>query len=247
MAATSVLMPPVATWHWLRGWIRLPRLLADTSLAPRPESRIAPAHLAAEPARPAPRRPSAPSAADPSPLPASGRPAAVLFDRDGTLVADVPYNGDPGRVVVMPGAREAVERLRGAGVPTAVVSNQSGVARGLLRAEQVEAVNRRVEELLGPLGPWMVCLHGPGDGCRCRKPGPGLIEAAAGALGVDARDCVVIGDIGADVEAARAAGARAVLVPTAVTREEEVAAAPEVACDLAAAVELLLGPAEDRR
>jgi histidinol-phosphate phosphatase family protein len=247
MAATSVLMPPVATWHWLRGWIRLPRLLADTSLAPRPESRIAPAHLAAEPARPAPRRPSAPSAADPSPLPASGRPAAVLFDRDGTLVADVPYNGDPGRVVVMPGAWEAVERLRGAGVPTAVVSNQSGVGRGLLRVEQMEAVNRRVEELLGPLGPWMVCVHGPGDGCRCRKPGPGLIEAAAGALGVDARDCVVIGDIGADVEAARAAGARAVLVPTAVTREEEVAAAPEVASDLVAAVELLLGPAEGRR
>jgi histidinol-phosphate phosphatase family protein len=213
MGATSVLMPPVATWHWLRGWVRLPRLLADRSRAPRP----------------------------------SAPPAAVLFDRDGTLVADVPYNGDPGRVVVMPGAREAVERLRGAGVPTAVVSNQSGVGRGLLRVEQVEAVNRRVEELLGPLGPWMVCLHGPGDGCRCRKPGPGLIEAAAGALGVDARDCVVIGDIGADVEAARAVGARAVLVPTAVTREEEVAAAPEVASDLVTAVELLLGPAEGRR
>jgi len=150
------------------------------------------------------------------------------------------------RVVVMPGAREAVARLRGAGVAMAVVSNQSGVGRGVLRVEQVEAVNRRVEELLGPMGPWMVCLHGPGDGCRCRKPGPGLIEAAAGELGVDARDCVVIGDIGADVEAARAAGARAVLVPTAVTRQEEVAAAPEVAPDLVAAVELLLGPPRGR-
>ena len=116
----------------------------------------------------------------------SSPPKAVLFDRDGTLVADVPYNGDPGRVVVMPGAREAVERLRAAGVATAVVSNQSGVGRGYLRVEQVEAVNRRVEELLGPLGPWLVCPHGPGEGCRCRKPAPGLIEAAAGALGVDA-------------------------------------------------------------
>jgi histidinol-phosphate phosphatase family protein len=210
MAATSVLLPPVATWHWLAGWVRLPRLLADSARAPRP---------------------AAPS------------PRAVLFDRDGTLVADVPYNGDPQRVVVMPGAREAVERLRAAGVATAVVSNQSGVARGLIRVEQVEAVNRRVEELLGPLGPWMVCLHGPGDGCRCRKPGPGLIEAAAGALGVEPGECVVIGDIGADVEAARAAGARAVLVPTAVTRAEEVAAAPVVAADLVAAVELVLGPA----
>jgi histidinol-phosphate phosphatase family protein len=213
MAVTSVLLPPVATWHWLAGWVRLPWLLADRSRAPRGAGRA---------------------------------PAAVLFDRDGTLVADVPYNGDPERVVVMPGAREAVARLRGAGVAMAVVSNQSGVGRGVLRVEQVEAVNRRVEELLGPMGPWMVCLHGPGDGCRCRKPGPGLIEAAAGALGVDARDCVVIGDIGADVEAARAAGARAVLVPTAVTRQEEVAAAPEVAPDLVAAVELLLGPPRGR-
>jgi histidinol-phosphate phosphatase family protein len=173
-----------------------------------------------------------------------GRPRAVLFDRDGTLVADVPYNGDPGRVVAMPGAREALGRLRAAGVATAVVSNQSGVGRGLLRVEQVEAVNRRVEELLGPLGPWLVCPHGPGDGCRCRKPGPGLIEAAAGALGVEPADCVVIGDIGADLEAARAAGARAVLVPTPVTRGEEVAAAPEVAPDLPAAVDLLLGSSE---
>jgi histidinol-phosphate phosphatase family protein len=218
MAVTSVLMPPVATWHWLMGWVRLPRLLADGDRAPR-----AAISLSSE----------------------AGVPKAVLFDRDGTLVADVPYNGDPGRVVVMPGAREAVERVRAAGVATAVVSNQSGVGRGLLRVEQVEAVNRRVEELLGPLGPWMVCLHGPGDGCRCRKPGPGLIEAAAGALGVEPGECVVIGDIGADVEAARAAGARAVLVPTGVTRAEEVAAAPEVAADLLAAVELVLGAAGD--
>jgi histidinol-phosphate phosphatase family protein len=219
MSATSVLMPPVATWHWLAGWARLPWLLADRECAPRPAGQLAPS---------------------------PALPRAVLFDRDGTLVADVPYNGDPGRVVLMPGAREAVERVRAAGVATAVVSNQSGVARGRIRVEQVEAVNRRVEELLGPMGPWLVCVHGPGKGCACRKPAPGLIEAAAGALGVDARDCVVIGDIGADVEAARAAGARGVLVPTAVTRAEEVAAAPEVAADLVSAVELVLGPSGGR-
>jgi D-glycero-D-manno-heptose 1,7-bisphosphate phosphatase len=120
------------------------------------------------------------------------------------------------------------------------------VARGRLSREQVDAVNRRVEELLGPLGPWLVCPHGPDDGCRCRKPAPGLVEAAARALGVETGDCVVIGDIGADVEAARAAGARAVLVPTAATRPEEVAAAPTVAPDLPTAVDLLLGPPPDR-
>jgi histidinol-phosphate phosphatase family protein len=170
-------------------------------------------------------------------------PAAVLFDRDGTLVLDVPYNGDPGRVQPAPGAAAAVARLRAAGIPTAVVSNQSGIARGFLTEAQVRAVNDRVEELLGPLGPWTWCPHGPDDGCACRKPAPGLILRAAERLGVDPARCVVIGDIGADVEAARAAGARAILVPTAVTREEEIAAAPEVAPDLPAAVELALAGA----
>jgi histidinol-phosphate phosphatase family protein len=169
------------------------------------------------------------------------RPAAVLLDRDGTLVADVPYNGDPDRVAPMPHAREAVERLRRAGLPTAVVSNQSGVGRGRLSGAQVDAVNRRIEELLGPLGPWFVCTHAPEDACSCRKPQPGLVVAAAAALGVDPADVVVIGDIGADVAAARAAGARAVLVPTAATRPEEVAAAPSVARDLSHAVDLVLG------
>jgi D-glycero-D-manno-heptose 1,7-bisphosphate phosphatase len=159
---------------------------------------------------------------------------AVLLDRDGTLVVDVPYNGDPARVEPVAGAREALGRLRAAGVALAVVSNQSGIARGLVSREQVDAVNRRVEELLGPLGPVFVCPHGPGDGCACRKPRPGLVLRAAEALGVAPEGCAMIGDIGADVDAARAAGARPVLVPTPVTRAE-------VRRHLGAAVELLLG------
>jgi len=174
-------------------------------------------------------------------MPAAALPAAVLFDRDGTLVVDVPYNGDPGRVEPMAGARAALDRVRERGIPTAVVSNQSGVARGLLTAEAVAAVNARVEELLGPLGPWAICPHGPEDGCACRKPAPGLVLEAARALAVAPGRCAVIGDIGADVEAARAAGARGILVPTPVTRPEEVAAADEVSPDLRAAVERLLG------
>jgi histidinol-phosphate phosphatase family protein len=170
----------------------------------------------------------------------AGPPAAVLLDRDGTLVVDEPYNGDPGRVVPMPGAREALERLRAAGIQTAVVSNQSGVARGLVTPEEVEAVNRRVEELLGPVGPWLVCPHAPHEGCDCRKPAPGLVVRAAKVLGVEPAQCTVIGDVGADVEAARAVGARAVLVPTPRTRPEEIQSAPEVAPDLPAAVELVL-------
>jgi histidinol-phosphate phosphatase family protein len=140
----------------------------------------------------------------------------------------------------MPGAREALARLRAAGVPVAIVSNQSGIARGLLAHEDVEAIHARMEELLGPLGPLEYCPHGPDDGCACRKPAPGLIVRAAQRLGVDPRDCVVVGDIGGDVEAARAAGADAVLVPTPRTRAEEIAAAPRRARDLTEAIDLLV-------
>jgi histidinol-phosphate phosphatase family protein len=164
-----------------------------------------------------------------------------LLDRDGTVVADVPYNGDPDRVSPMPGARQAIRRLRLARVPTAMITNQSGVARGRLTRDDVARVNRRVEELVGPVGPWLVCEHGPDDGCGCRKPEPGLVLRAAEILGVDPRDCVVIGDTAADVDAAAAAGARAVLVPNDITLRSEIEAAPEVAASLDEAVQLVLG------
>jgi histidinol-phosphate phosphatase family protein len=168
-------------------------------------------------------------------------PRAVLFDRDGTLVHDVPYNGEPAKVVPVPGAQESVRRLRAKGLAVGVVSNQSGVARGLLTTEQVTSVNARVNAAVGPFDTWQVCPHGPADGCACRKPRPGMVQAAARDLGVRPEDCVVVGDIGADVLAARAAGARSVLVPTEATLPDEVADAPLVASDLAGAVDLILG------
>jgi len=171
---------------------------------------------------------------------AAGRPAAVLLDRDGTLVRDVPYNGDPSAVLPMPGARQALDRLRAAGIAVAVVTNQSGIGRGVLTDAQVAAVNARVEALLGPFDGWFVCPHTDEAGCGCRKPAPGLIRQAAAELGVPAGDCVVIGDIGSDVRSAAAAGAASILVPTAQTRGEEVAAAPLRAADLAEAVDLVL-------
>ncbi|WP_217913893.1 HAD-IIIA family hydrolase [Miltoncostaea marina] len=233
LAATAEL-----AWARIAPGPRTPRevaLMAATSAA----MPVAAAHTARGLARR--RRLLADRARAPSPAPLGARPEAVLLDRDGTLIVDVPYNGDPERVAPMPGAREAIDRLRRAGVRTGVVSNQSGIGRGLLDERQVAAVNRRVEGLLGDLGPWMVCPHAPGDACGCRKPEPGLVIGAARELGVDPADCVVVGDIGADVEAARRAGARAVLVPTPRTLPEEIAAAPAVAPDLVAAVEMILG------
>jgi HAD superfamily hydrolase (TIGR01662 family) len=171
-----------------------------------------------------------------------GLPEAVLFDRDGTLVHDVPYNGDPAKVVPVDGARTALDQLRRAGVRVGVVTNQSGVATGRLTLAQLHAVNARVEDLLGPFDVWQYCPHASGDGCGCRKPAPGMVKQACAALDVDPSRVVVVGDIGTDVRAAEAAGAAAVLVPTAATDPAEVAGADRVSPDLTTAVtEILAG------
>ncbi|WP_344306549.1 HAD-IIIA family hydrolase [Brevibacterium samyangense] len=153
---------------------------------------------------------------------------------------DVPYNGDPARVVPVPGARTALEAVRAKHVRTGVVTNQSGIGRGILTRRQVDAVNARVEQLLGPFDLWEMCPHAPEAGCACRKPAPGMILSAALRCRIDPADIVVIGDIGADVEAARAAGAHGILVPTRRTLPEEVEAAGCVASDLVEAVDLVL-------
>ncbi len=177
----------------------------------------------------------------PAPWPcATASVEAVLFDRDGTLVEDVPYNGDPDRVALRPGARDALDRLRRAGIPIGMVSNQSGVGTGTISLEQVHAVNRRVQELVGPITAIEICPHRADAGCTCRKPQPQMILRAAEQLGTAPERCVVVGDIGSDMAAATAAGAYGVLVPTAVTRPQELAAAPHVASDLHHAVDLIL-------
>ena len=226
MLMTSLLIPPAATAHWVRGWLGI-----GAAVARGP--RTAPSDGAADRRRNEIRRE----------VPLRRQAAAVLFDRDGTLLIDEPYNGDPARVAPMPRAVDALEELRTAGLATAVVSNQSGIGRGLLTRDDVDAVNQRMQELLGPIGPVLVCPHEPTAACNCRKPEPGMILEAAHRLGVEPSDCVVIGDIGSDVQAAQAAGARAVLVPTSVTRREEIAEAPVVAPDLESAVRLVLGGA----
>jgi histidinol-phosphate phosphatase family protein len=166
--------------------------------------------------------------------------SAVLFDRDGTLVHDVPYNGDPAAVRVVADAPAAVAALRGAGVKLGVITNQSGIGRGLLSCADVRAVHARIEAELGSFDTWQVCPHAPDAGCDCRKPAPALVLRAARDLGVPVGECAVVGDIGSDVQAARAAGAQPVLVPTGATLPGEVADAPVVADRLSDAVALLL-------
>jgi HAD superfamily hydrolase (TIGR01662 family) len=175
--------------------------------------------------------------ADVAPAAPPAAVAAVLFDRDGTVVRDVPYNDEPARVVAMDGARDALARAREQGWRIGLVTNQSGVGRGLVTKARAREVTERAAQLCGGFDVIAVCEHSPSEACFCRMPAPGLILQAAAALGVSAQACVVIGDIGADVAAA-AAGARAILVPTPLTRADEIARAPAVAPDLGAAVSL---------
>jgi len=135
---------------------------------------------------------------------------AILFDRDGTLIHDVPYNGDPALVRPIDGIAEALADLRRAGLLLGVVTNQSAIARGLITPDQVAAVNTEVERHLGPFDTWQICPHQ--DGCLCRKPSPGLIIQAANALHVAPAQCLVIGDRSTDLDAAKAAGGGGILL-----------------------------------
>jgi HAD superfamily hydrolase (TIGR01662 family) len=200
MLLTSLVIPPAAVWHTLRG---------------------AAVHRGVGAWRPL--------------------PDAVLFDRDGTLVVDLPYNASPDLVTPVPGARESLDRLRAAGVPVGVVTNQSGIARGLLTRNEVDAVNARVEQLLGPFAVWQVCPHDTGDRCECRKPAPGMVREACRVLGVEPARTVLVGDIASDIGAAASAGATGLLVPNEATSPEDLAEARASAPDLVAATDLILG------
>ncbi|MFN8077528.1 MAG: HAD family hydrolase [Kineosporiaceae bacterium] len=188
------------------------------------------------PVREQARHDPAATAAQPSPT----LVRLVLFDRDGTLVHDVPYNGDPAKVRPLGDAVDAVTRLRSAGLRTGVVTNQSGIAKGLITAADELAVRARVVELFGPFDTWQTCPHDAGDGCACRKPAPGMVLAACAATGIPPEQTVVIGDIGADVRAAGAAGARSVLVPTTATLAEEISGAEVRAATLREAADTVL-------
>lgn len=166
-------------------------------------------------------------------------PRAVLFDRDDTLIVDVPYNGDPDLVELMPTASETLAFLRVRRIPVGVVSNQAAIGHGWISFADVQRVNKRVESLLGEFDTWQICPHAPADLCQCRKPKPQMVCAAATALGFPPSQVVMIGDIEADLQAARSAGASAILVPTPRTRVEEILAADQVAPDLLTAVRSL--------
>ena len=145
----------------------------------------------------------------------NGLRPAVFLDRDGTLVEDVGYPRDPEAVRLLDGAPEALAALRRAGFALVVVSNQSGIGRGLVTEEEAEAVHERfVRELRAhgvELDDARYCPHAPEDACACRKPEAGLLRDSARELGLDLERSFMVGDKPSDVEAGRAAGCRTVL------------------------------------
>jgi histidinol-phosphate phosphatase family protein len=182
---------------------------------------------------------------------------AVFLDRDGTLVEEVSYLHDPERLVLLPGVGE-LARLAAAGYALVVVTNQAGVARGLYDEAAVAAVHRRLGTLLAGEGvrPDVVlyCPHHPegtvaryARACRDRKPGPGMLEAAAGRLGLELAASFLIGNSPTDVGAAVAAGVTPLFVTTGHAAGRPPPPGVAAFGDLAAAVEGVLGGEKEAR
>ena len=144
--------------------------------------------------------------------------APVFLDRDGTLIVEKQYLRDPDEVVIEAGVVGGLALLRQHGHPLIVVSNQSGIGRGMFTLEDAQRVNDRVEALLLQDGihleGWYLCPHAPGVPCDCRKPAPGMAQAAARDLQLVLRGSFVVGDKQSDVELADAIGGTGILVTT---------------------------------
>lgn len=152
---------------------------------------------------------------------------AVFLDRDGTVIVEADYLADPAGVALVDGADEAIRRLRRAGYAVVVVTNQSGIARGLYDEADYRAVAARLDEVLRarralPDGTYY-CPHHPDftGPCECRKPGTGMYRRAARDLGLDLEASYYVGDKPTDVEPARALGGTGILVRTGYGKESE--------------------------
>lgn len=175
------------------------------------------------------------------------RPAAFL-DRDGTIIRDTEYLRDPDQVELLPGAAAAIRRLNEAGWPVIVVTNQSGIARGLLTEQDYERVRMRVDKLISAEGAKIDasyhCPHHPdfSGGCACRKPGTRLYSDAADAHGIDTSRSWYVGDRLRDVSPGDHFGGRSIMLLVDSTPDADRAGARDrmTANSLADAVDVIL-------
>lgn len=173
--------------------------------------------------------------------------SALFVDRDGTVIEDVGYPSDPTDVRLLPGAAQALARIRSNGVPIIMITNQSGIGRGLIERSEFDAVQTEVVTRLREAGAApdavYVCPHAPDAGCECRKPAAGLFERAAREHGIDLSRALYVGDRLRDVAAGVARGGLAVVVATGAPVPDELPDGVVRAHDLSDAIErALTGP-----
>lgn len=174
----------------------------------------------------------------------SSHATLIVLDRDGTVVVDRDYLDDPDELELLPGAAEGLRLLHQGGFRMIVVSNQSGVGRGLFSLRRLEEINARLLQMVRLAGADLegiyCCPHQPEDGCACRKPGTELLLHAALDLGFDPKESIVIGDKASDIELGRRVGARTLLISADPDQKARLSPSPDyVVADLAAAARLI--------
>jgi len=166
---------------------------------------------------------------------------AVFFDRDGTLMEEVHYCNDPAKVRAIPGAADALARLRAAGWLNVVITNQSGIASGKISLPEYRAVETELGvQLDGLIDATYFCPDAPSAPTLRRKPGIGMLEEAARGHGIDLAQCWMIGDKAIDIACGRSAGCRTILVLTGYGADHTGAEPDHVAADVAEAAAIIL-------
>lgn len=158
-------------------------------------------------------------------------PSAVFLDRDGTIMEDAHYLSRPEQVRLLPGAANAIARINAAIVPVLVITNQSGIGRGILTIDDHMLITERLNDLLSEhnarIDATYYCPHAPEDGCDCRKPGTKLFRQAAAEHSIDLTRALYIGDRFRDVEPGIVLGGNGVLIASAATPADDTLAAVE--------------------
>ena len=165
---------------------------------------------------------------------------AVFLDRDGTLIHNVPYCSDPGKVQVLPGVTQSLKQLREHGFKLVIVTNQSGIGRGYFEEETFWKVQAAFEQQVGPdiIDATYFCADHPDEATDRRKPGPGMLIEAANDLGLNLAACFMVGDSASDVEAGLRAGVKATILIG--TKEKEPREGVRLARNFPEAVEFIL-------
>lgn len=181
---------------------------------------------------------------------------AVFLDRDGTIIEDVGYMNSPEQIQFIPGSIEAIKKLKEAGYKVVVITNQAGIARGLITEDMLQTIDKVLHKWILNGGTHLdgiyYCPHHPEHGvypykqvCECRKPHPGLIRKAQKDLNIDLSQSFMIGDKATDVEAGKRAGTKTIFVMTGrgKNEKEKIVEKPDhIAENLNQAVNWILNP-----